>query len=59
MARDSTGEWHDGGGDGTRMPRSVRRVLITVVATLVTGAVYLMAVRGKALLLDLANVFCL
>lgn len=37
-----------------RMPRPVRVGLIAALAALMTGAVYLMAVRGEALLVDLA-----
>ncbi len=37
-----------------RMPRAVRLGLILVIATLLTGAAYLAAVRGEALLVDLA-----
>ncbi len=37
-----------------RMPRGVRLGLVLVLGGLVTSAVYLMAVRGEALLVDLA-----
>ena len=37
-----------------RMPRAVRLGLMLVLGGLVTSAVYLMAVRGEALLVDLA-----
>lgn len=37
-----------------RMPRAVRLGLILVLGGLLTGAVYLLAVRGEALLVDLA-----
>jgi hypothetical protein len=37
-----------------RMPRGVRLGLMTALAMLMTGALYLVAVRGEALLVDLA-----
>ena len=37
-----------------RMPRAVRIGLVLVLGGLVTSAVYLLAVRGEALLVDLA-----
>jgi hypothetical protein len=37
-----------------RMPRGVRLGLTVALAALMTGAVYLLAVRGEALLVDLA-----
>jgi hypothetical protein len=37
-----------------RMPRGVRIALIGVLAALFSGAIYLIAVRGEALLVDLA-----
>jgi hypothetical protein len=37
-----------------RMPRAVRIGLVLVLGGLVTSAVYLVAVRGEALLMDLA-----
>jgi hypothetical protein len=37
-----------------RMPRAVRLSLIVTLGALMTGAVYLLAVRGEALLVDLA-----
>ena len=37
-----------------RMPRAVRLGLLLVLGGLVTSAVYLLAVRGEALLVDLA-----
>ena len=37
-----------------RMPRAVRLGLALVLGALMTGAVYLVAVRGEALLVDLA-----
>lgn len=37
-----------------RMPRGVRLGLVVALATLMTGAIYLVAVRGEALLVDLA-----
>lgn len=47
---------------GLRMPRPLLLALLGVAAVLVTGAVYLIAVRGTALLIDLSamarTVFC-
>jgi hypothetical protein len=37
-----------------RMPRSIRLGLTLALAALFTGALYLIAVRGEALLVDLA-----
>jgi len=37
-----------------RMPRAVRFGLTLALAALITGAIYLLAVRGEALLVDLA-----
>jgi len=37
-----------------RMPRGVRVGLVMALAALMTGALYLVAVRGEALLVDLA-----
>jgi hypothetical protein len=37
-----------------RMPRGVRVTLTVVLAALFSGAIYLIAVRGEALLVDLA-----
>lgn len=39
-----------------RMPRAVRYVLLAAVVTLLSGALFLIAVRGEALLLDLQSV---
>ena len=41
---------------GERMPRVLRTSLITVLGALLAGAAYLLAVRGEALILDLAAV---
>ena len=45
------------------MPAGVRRALLAGVGLLLAGALYLVAVRGEALLLDLSafsqRVFCL
>ena len=45
-----------------RMPANVRRVLFGVVGVLFVGALYLIAVRGQALLVDLSalssRIFC-
>ncbi len=40
-------------GAGGAMPSSVRLVIFGVVVPLLLGAIYLIAVRGHALLLDL------
>jgi hypothetical protein len=44
------------------MPAGVRRALVAAVALLLAGALYLIAVRGEALLADLSalsqRVFC-
>ncbi len=37
------------------LPRGVRRVVMVVVGILLAGAVYLLIVRGPALLFDLAR----
>ncbi len=37
-----------------RMPRAVRFGLVMALGGLMTGAIYLLAVRGEALLVDLA-----
>ena len=48
--------------DATRqlLPRGVRRALFAVLGIVLAGAFYLVAVRGEALLLDLAalRAFC-
>jgi hypothetical protein len=47
---------------GEGMPRGVRRLLVVLLAVLLAGAAYLLAVRGEALILDLAalsqRLFC-
>jgi hypothetical protein len=47
-------------GDG--MPRRMRRLLGALLAALLAGAAYLIAVRGEALILDLSalsqRIFC-
>lgn len=40
----------------TGAPTVVRRAMLAIVALLVGGAVYLVAVRGEALLADLAAI---
>jgi len=42
------------------MPPAVRRTLFAALAVVLAGALYLIAVRGEALLLDLAalRAFC-
>lgn len=45
-----------------RMPRALRYALFGSVAALVAGALYLIAVRGQALLVDLqalGRIFCI
>jgi hypothetical protein len=45
-----------------RMPRALRTALLAVLGALLAGAAYLLAVRGEALMLDLAavsqRIFC-
>jgi hypothetical protein len=44
-----------------RMPAGVRWALLAAVGALLAGALYLIAVRGEALLLDLSSlsrIFC-
>ncbi|HEX5999306.1 MAG TPA: hypothetical protein VFZ16_07900 [Hyphomicrobiaceae bacterium] len=43
------------GADRQRMPAGVRRALLSGVALLMAGALYLIAVRGEALLVDLSQ----
>ena len=43
-------------GRAERMPRGLRRLLLTLLGVLLAGASYLLAVRGEALILDLAAV---
>jgi hypothetical protein len=49
-------------GSAQRMPRGLRRLLLVQLGVLLAGASYLLAVRGEALLLDLAavsqRIFC-
>ncbi len=65
MARPDHDSYASGGasGDGgERMPPAVRRTLLAGLGVLAAGALYLIAVRGPALLLDLAGMsalFCL
>jgi hypothetical protein len=44
------------------MPRALRTALLAVLGALLAGAAYLLAVRGEALMLDLAavsqRIFC-
>jgi hypothetical protein len=50
------------GRGGERMPRGLRRLLLVLLGALLAGASYLLAVRGEALILDLAavsqRIFC-
>ncbi|KAB2910984.1 MAG: hypothetical protein F9K29_23660 [Hyphomicrobiaceae bacterium] len=45
------------------LPKGVRRTLYTIAGLILIGALYLIAVRGQALLLDLSafsqRIFCL
>ncbi len=41
--------------ESTRMPSGVRMGLAAVITVLLVGALYLIAVRGEALLVDLAK----
>ena len=47
---------------GARMPVGVRRSLTVLLASVLAGAAYLIALRGEALLLDLSafseRIFC-
>lgn len=42
-------------GTATRMPTGVRSVILLGIALLLAAALYLIAVRGDALILDLAK----
>ncbi len=56
----SSGQSRD---EGARAPLAVRLVLWTLLGLLIAGALYLIAVRGEALLVDLSGltsrIFCL
>ncbi len=54
MSTTSSGRNDARGEASEKMPRSVRVGLTAAVAVLMLGALYLMAVRGEALLVDLA-----
>jgi hypothetical protein len=43
-------------GSAERMPRGLRRLLLALLGVLLASASYLLAVRGEALILDLAAV---
>jgi hypothetical protein len=43
-------------GSAARMPRGLRRLLLALLGVLLASASYLLAVRGEALILDLAAV---
>jgi hypothetical protein len=62
LSQSAAGERADGPGAGARMPTAMRLLLLTALGLLVTGAAYLIAVRGEALLVDLAavsqRIFC-
>jgi hypothetical protein len=49
-------------GDGQRMPGRVRHAVLAGVGIVLAGALYLVAVRGEALLVDLSafsqRIFC-
>jgi hypothetical protein len=46
----------DPGGRRQRMPAGVRLTLIAAIGLLLAGALYLIAVRGEALLADLSTI---
>ncbi len=51
----------DGETDRQAMPGAVRRAVLAAVGLALVGALYLVAVRGEALLLDLSalgRIFC-
>lgn len=49
----------EGSRPSASMPRSVRLAVVVLLAAIVAGALYLLAVRGDALLADLAAVAAL
>ena len=49
----------DSANSQIRMPATVRRILFAIVTLLVAGGFYLLAVRGDALLADLAAIAAL
>ena len=57
----SLGPMHEAGTSRDRMPAGVRRTLFSVIGLVFAGALYLIAVRGQALLVDLSGlqrIFC-
>lgn len=58
MAGDGTREWaaRPNASSGRAAPRPVRVTLWLVLAVMLAGALYLYAVRGEALILDLAAI---
>jgi hypothetical protein len=56
------GQLHPADRTRERMPAGIRRALLGVVGALFAGALYLIAVRGEALLVDLSalsqRIFC-
>lgn len=59
-ARDMDGKTNtDGSRPSSPMPRSVRLAVVVLLAMIMAGALYLLAVRGDALLADLAAVAAL
>jgi hypothetical protein len=56
------GQVHQADRGRDRMPAGVRRALFGVVGLVMAGALYLIAVRGQALLVDLSalssRIFC-
>jgi hypothetical protein len=56
MARDmqSSGQASGAGSGRQAMPAGLRRALAAAIALLLAGALYLIAVRGEALLADLS-----
>ena len=58
----SLGHMHEADTARDRMPAAVRRTLFSVIGLMFAGALYLIAVRGQALLVDLSalsqSIFC-
>ena len=56
------GQMQDARTTGDRMPAAVRTALFLAVGSVFAGALYLIAVRGEALLVDLSalsqRIFC-
>jgi hypothetical protein len=58
----SQSQMHEAGATRDKMPAAVRRALFGVIALVLAGALYLISVRGQALLVDLSGlsqrIFC-